>query len=130
MVDNGCEVCIIEHMTAITAPIIADAESWLKDAMPDMFVDGISSVWRTKLHDDFSATYAHLEDEDEAPVMVTKTLADHVKALELLIQQVTDKKLHVGGIKNPVDLTDMCNWDVEVTDAYFQLVVIGEVIYG
>jgi hypothetical protein len=117
-------------MTAITAPIFENAEEFIKGEIKDLQVDGVSSVWKTKVHPDFSVTYAHEEDEGEEPVEITKTLADHVTALEKMVQLITNKELFVGGVRNPIDLTDPCNWDVEVVDAYFQLVALGEVIYS
>lgn len=115
-------------MTQIIAPIFTDAEAWLKDALPDMYVDGISSVYRTKLDKEtFTGIYA---DEEEDGVRKEITLEAHVKGLEKLVQLVSEKKLFVGGVRNPIELTDMCNWDAEVVDAYFQLLYHGEVIYG
>jgi hypothetical protein len=115
-------------MTVIVAPIFEDAEAWLKDALPDMYVDGISPVYRTKLDKEtFTGIYA---DEEEDGVRKEITLEHHVEGLKKLVELVANKKLFVGGVRNPMDLVDMCNWDVEVVDAYFQLLYHGEVIYG
>jgi hypothetical protein len=50
--------------------------------------------------------------------------------LQELVNLIANKKLFVGCIQNPMDLTDVSNWDAEVVDAYFQLLYHGEVIYG
>lgn len=56
-------------------------------------------------------------------------LADHVRALQRLFGMV-GRTLFVGGVKSPHELLDLCQWDTEVTDAYQQLVVYDEVLYG
>lgn len=114
-------------MTTINAPIFTDAEAWIKENRPDMFVDGLAAVYPTTKFgpDGFTAYYDEEEDRTEL-----KTLADHVEALQKLVNLVSEGKLWVGGIKNPFELADPCNWDVEVVDAYFQLLFHGEVIYG
>jgi hypothetical protein len=73
-------------MTAITAPIFTDAEIWLKENLPDMYVDGISAVYRTKLDKEtFTGIYA---DEEEDDAEKTVTLDDHVEGLKNCLSDV------------------------------------------
>jgi hypothetical protein len=116
-------------MTQITATIFPNAEEWLKENLRDFAVDGIAAVYpypTYKFNADFGRTYFD-EEEDK---LKYATLNDHVAALKLLCELVDQKKLFVGGVTNAQELTDGCNWDVEVVDAYFQLIYHGEVIYG
>lgn len=114
-------------MTQITAPIFSDAEAFLKDLLPDMYTDNIAAVYPDgKLTEDFGRSYFDEEEEESKFV----TFEGHVEALKELVRLVSEKKLFVGGIKNPTDLAEDVNWDAEVVDAYFQLCYHGEVIYG
>lgn len=114
-------------MTQIVAPIFTDAEAWLKENLSDMFVDTVSAVYpQSGFNEEMGRTYW---DEEEGLVK-SVTFEEHVKGLEKLVQLISEKKLFVGGVTNPIDLTDPCNWDVEVVDAYFQILYHGEVIYG
>lgn len=114
-------------MTAITATIIPNAEAFLVENLRDFGVDGIATVYPDKpFTEDFGRSY-HDEEENESKFV---SFEDHVKALGQLAQLITEQKLSVGCIANPVDLAEPCNWDVEVVDAYFQLCYHGEVIYG
>ena len=113
-----------KHPIAIT--VFHDAVAWLQDNFPDFTWDSVCCVFPVRTKKDLSEVeYTDTETGEN----FVKHLEDHIKALELLCNQV-GQTLFVGGLRSPVDLTDACNWDAEVTDAYFQLVVYGEVIYG
>lgn len=115
-------------MSKITITIFEDAEAWLKENSKYMHVDNVSSVRRASPYDPDGITkYSDMEDDDTG----TKgfSVAQHVAALQMLCEKI-GRTLFVGCIKNPYDLTDFANWDVEVTDAFWQLVYHGEVIYG
>lgn len=114
-------------MTQIIAPIFEDAEAWIKENRPDMYVDGVAVVYPVSKFRPDSVTSYRDEEENSQKAL---TMADHVRGLKQLVDLISNKKLFVGGITNPMDLTDGCNWDVEVVDAYYQLVYHGEVIYG
>lgn len=117
----------MENKTQIFAPIFEDAEGFLKENLKDFFVDGVSAVYPvSKFDDNFSRTYFDEEEEKE----LTFDFKRHVDALILLVKMVNAKQLFVGGITSAIDLTEPCNWDIEVVDAYFQLIYHGEVIYG
>jgi hypothetical protein len=117
----------INTMTQISAVIIPNAEGFIKENLADFAVDGISAVYpHSKLTDQFGRTYF---DEEEGKAKFVN-FESHVTSLEKLVELISDKKLFVGGITNPVDLADPCNWDAEVVDAYFQILYHGEVIYG
>lgn len=60
---------------------------------------------------------------------INEDLAAHVKALQLPCDTI-GRTLFVGGVNNPLKLADPGHWDVEVADAYLQLAMLGEVIYG
>jgi len=114
-------------MTKIEVTVFINAEQWLIKCVNDMGIDSVSAVHRlTEFKADGGAMY---EDTEES---TTKRidLITHVKALRNLCQLVEDRKLFVGGITCAQELTDLCNWDVEVVDAFYQLAYHGEVIYG
>ena len=114
-------------MTQIKSNIFPDVEAFLKENLRDFFVDNVAAVYPVSdLTDDLVATY---EDEEENE---TKTVdsAGHVAGLRKLCELVDKQELFVGGVRAAIDLVDPCNWDVEVVDAYFQLLYHGEVIYG
>jgi len=87
---------------------------------------------------DFKPGKAMRYEDREEGTTKTCSWADHVKALELLVDWIgrdhpdRDKGhgLYVGGIKHPGELLDAGNWDVEVVDAFWQLVYRQDVIYG
>lgn len=112
-------------MTAIKCEIFPNAEQWLKENMEDLEVDSVCAIQRKESYDPAGTEYRDYEEGTK------KTLdeKDHVKALQLLCDQI-GKTLHVGGITSPLQLEDTGNWDVEVVDAFFQLIYHGEVIYG
>ena len=113
-------------MTTITAILFENAESWLKENVPDMEADGVSAIRPVTA---FNAEGTTRYKDSEEGTSKDCTMADHVQALKLLCDSV-GKTLFVGGIKSPIDLVDPCNWDSEVYDAFFQYVMLGEVIYG
>ena len=114
-------------MTTIKATIFNDAESFLTENITKFHVDNVSSVFPVK-GDLQEGSVVYIDDYEETKK--TKNMTDHVKALRKLVKLIDDKKLFVGGITSSSELTDPCNWDVEVADAFFQLVYHGEVIYG
>lgn len=116
-------------MTQIKAVIFENAEEWLKEQLSGGYIatDRIAAVYPVKgVDENFGVTYYDSEEGVEKYVPFEK----HVEALVKLVDLVSNKKLFVGGITNPIDLTDTGNWDVEVSDAFFQLCFHGEVIYG
>lgn len=116
------------NKTQITAVIFTDAEYWLTENLSDLVADSVCSIYKTVGFDkDFTCTYA---DEEENNAEKVATLTDHVKALQTLCELIDGKKLFVGCLKNAQELTDPCNWDAEVVDAFRQLIYHGEVIYG
>lgn len=110
----------------IIATIFPDAEAFLIENLPDFCVDGVSAVYPIEKWN-WAGTRFIDDYEDTSKIIDLPKLAE---ALDTLVQQVSGKKLFVGGITNPVDLTDPCNWDVEVVDAFYQIAYYGEVIYG
>lgn len=111
----------------ITAVLFDDAEAWLRENVNDLSMDSIQAVHpRQTINLDGLTKY---RDSEENTTKLC-SLDDHIKGLRLLCEQIGNKKLFVGGLKNPADLLDAGNWDVEVADAFFQLVYHGEVIYG
>lgn len=113
-------------MTAISIKVFDNAEVWLTKHLPDMNVDSVACVRRvSKFNPNGNTTYRDYEDD----IAVERDMKAHVKALQTLCETV-GVSLFVGGVKSPRDLLDAGNWDVEVVDAYFQLVMHGEVIYG
>ena len=118
--------------------VFEGADEWLRENGADLTSD---TVCACRPHEDESwkpgesMRYRDLEEDTEKVC----SWADHVKALELLADQIgrrfigKDGKecgLFVGGIKHPSELLDPRCWDAEVTDAFWQLVYRGEVIYG
>lgn len=113
-------------MTAITATIIPEAETWLRENMPDLTGDTVCAVRPIgAIRSNGSVLY---EDIEEGTRKVC-AFSDHVAALQLLAAQI-GKTLFVGSLTSPTQLEDPCNWDVEVVDAFWQLVYHKEVIYG
>lgn len=112
-------------MTAITTVLFPDAEAWLKENMENMPQDNVCSIGHNKLKLDGKTHFFDGEDESDKSL----EMSDFVKALQLLCDQI-GKTLFVGCLTNPHDLLDLCNWDPEVTDAFYQLAYHGEVIYG
>src|SRR5688500_17074993 len=114
-------------MTQINITVFPNAEAWLKENLEYMATDNIAAVYPTNVDaDKIEATYFDEEEGLEKSVGKER----HVEMLAELVRLISEEKLFVGGIKNPMDLTDTGNWDVEVADAYFQLLYHGEVIYG
>lgn len=101
-------------------------EEFLKENLQDFFVDGVSAIQRRTAWFTNGARFVDVEEDTEK----TLGLEDFVRATELLVQEIANKKLFVGNITNPYDLQDAGNWDVEVVDALFQLAYHGKVIYG
>ena len=117
---------------AIQVVVFPDPERWLRENGPALTGDNICAV-RPKgpFNPDGLTTYVDTSDERPNLDISEKkcTLADHVTALQKLCEQVA-VTLFVGGVKSPLELCDPGNWDVEVVDAYWQLLFYGEVIYG
>lgn len=124
-----------EPNAAITAVIFADPLAWLheeRDALLAVNYDGASSmvVEEGLRDDDFEkAVVCSLGDAEEG-IDKAVTADDLISALRTLCELVDAGKLHVGGVRSARDLTDACNWDAEVVDAFWQIVYHGEVIYG
>lgn len=122
--------------TAITVPILDDAEKWLRENFHDLTTDRVCTILPDhKVDLDGKSRWTDSEDGSEKFL----DMNDYVKGLTLLFNQIgrkwvdgkgNQRGLFVGGITNPADLLDPCNWDAEVTDAFFQLCYYGEVIYG
>lgn len=112
--------------TPITLTIFPDAETWLITNADDLATDRVAAVYPTSSFHPRGLT--HYRDQ-ETGKKYRCNMEAHVKALQLLCEQI-GRTLFVGGIKSPYDLTDPGSWDVEVVDAYFQLVCLGEVVYG
>ena len=122
--------------TPIVVPILDDAEKWLRENFHDLTTDSVCTILPDhKVDLDGWTRWTDSEEDSEK----TLKMEDYVKGLTLLFNQIgrkwVDEKgnqhgLFVGGITNPADLLDPCNWDAEVTDAFFQLCYHGEVIYG
>lgn len=122
--------------TTITIPVLDDAEKWIRDNFHDLMTDTVCSVLPDhKVDLDGGTRWTDSEEDSDK----TLYMADYVKGLNFLFNQIGrkwkdekghDRGLFVGGITNPHDLLDPCNWDAEVVDAYFQLCYHGEVIYG
>jgi hypothetical protein len=110
----------------ITLTVFEDPAAWLRQHVPDMRVDSVAGVQRiSKFDPDGLTAYEDFEEQTKKDC----DLAAHVWALQLLCEQV-GRTLFVGGIKSPLELLDPGNWDVEVVDAYYQLVYYGKVLYG
>jgi len=115
-------------MTEIKAVVFPDAESWLRENFWDMVTDTMCLVCIKVIDKEgFKVEYRDLEEPDDEPVI--RDMNDHVVALQKLADQI-GKTLFVGGIKSPTELLDPGNWDAEVVDAYRQLVLYDEVVYG
>lgn len=116
-------------MTAITATIISNAEEWIKTEVPDMCVDGVSCVYPVTnfcANLDGSTTFVDSYEGTKKNIPFER----YIEALKMLATEIDNKKLFVGSLNFGAELADSCNWDVEVVDAYFQLIYHGEVIYG
>lgn len=130
--------------TPITLTIFDNAEEWLRINLPDMSTDRVACVRpvaRARFNPDGLTEYEDVEDtsddrvneEDEdgnryGTLRKSCDMAAHVQALRLLCAQIG--RTLVGGLKSPFELVDPGNWDAEVVDAYYQLVMLGEVVYG
>lgn len=127
---------------SITTTVIPDAVAWLRENLADYSLDGVSAIR--------PAAPKNLPETPRIPEQITAMLdsggtvlyydreegrwfrADlsaHVTALQKLCDQI-GQTLFVGGLKSPAEVAEPGNWDVEVWDAFFQLVTHGEVIYG
>jgi hypothetical protein len=123
--------------TPIAVMIFEDAETWLRENVEYMWVDSVCAVYpKEDINLDGETEMVDVEetdgeDENGEPKPLSKKvkMEDWVRGLQQLCEQV-GKTLWVGCLRGPYQLTDFGNWDVEVTDAYFQLVFRGEVIYG
>lgn len=118
---------------AISAVIFSDPYKWLKDEAEYIcHLDGISSMDVSGDPDMDAAVAVTVFDEcDESQTAGKGATPDElVDALRKMCELIDGKKLFVGGLTSSHELTDTGNWDVEVTDAYWQIVYHGEVIYG
>lgn len=111
--------------TIISATIFSDAEKWITENIKDVYVDNVSAVYPVAK---FNPEGTKIKDIEEGTSKICK-MADYVDALRLLVEQI-GVTLFVGGLKSPVQLLDLGNWDAEVVDAFYQLVYRKEVIYG
>ena len=110
--------------------VFEDAERWLKDNLADLHVDNISTVYPLTEAKNLFRPNGFIEYEDKDSETTKRcTLQDHVNALQLLSEKV-GKTLFVGGITSPLALQDAGNWDIEVADAFYQIVMLREVVYG
>jgi hypothetical protein len=115
-----------QAFSPITLTVFADPEAWLRQHVPDIHVDYVAGVQRiSKFDPDGLTRYQDCEEKTEKDC----DLVAHVWALQLLCEQV-GRTLFVGGVTSPLELLDPGNWDVEVVDAYYQLVYYGKVLYG
>ncbi len=114
-------------MSKISVEIFPDAEKWLKENLGDLTIDNVACVVPNKPLNKQGFYPEYIDNEENKTKAAT--MADHVKALQLLCEQI-GVKLFVGGLKSPLQLLDAGNWDAEVADAFFQFVMLGEVIYG
>jgi hypothetical protein len=118
----------------IVMTIFPDPEAWLREHLRYLESDGVCCVYPIRRDADGVPTrYIDEEYDDENESHPDKErdrdMADHIRALQLLCEQI-GRTLFVGGLKSPFDLLDAGNWDAEVVDAYWQLVYRREVIYG
>lgn len=112
---------------AISVVVFEDPEAWLREHLPDMTIDSVACVYPIEpFNPNYKTTYEDCEENKKSE----HNMNDHIEALKLLVNNIASKKLFVGGIKNPLDLVDPCNWDVEVVDAYYQLVMYKKILYG
>lgn len=111
----------------VTVTIFPDADKWLRENLADMTFDNVAAVVPTDSPLNLGGDNEYKDHEDGTTKMCSWD--DHLKALDLLAQKI-GKTLFVGGLKSPTELADAGNWDVEVVDAFYQLVYRQEVIYG
>lgn len=110
----------------IVAVLFKDPQAFILHEVADMEVDNFCAVHpRGRMTEDGRVYF----DEEES-VSKHCSMDEHVEALRKMVQLIDNQELFVGGIKCSLELTDPCNWDVEVFDAFNQLVYHGEVIYG
>jgi len=112
--------------TEIKATIFKDAETWITENMPYLVADNVCSISRTV----FSPLGLTKYKDYETGEVKMLSMQDHVNGLRLLCEEIDNKKLFVGGLKNAIELIDAGNWDAEVVDAYRQMCFYGKVIYG
>lgn len=113
-------------ITTIAVTVFPNAEEWLRTNVPDFNGDRVCAVRPTSPFNPNGLTsYEDIEEDTSREC----TFEDHVMALQKLCEMV-GFNLFVGGIKSPLELVDPGNWDVEVVDAFWQLVYRGDVIYG
>lgn len=123
---------VVDGKSQIVLPVFEDAEAFLRAEMDNLLatleMDHVGTIkpQNMAVNLDRFTTYEDREDGSTKDC----NLQDHIEALDLLCEKIGNKKLFVGGIKSPLELTDTCNWDVEVVDAYFQLVFFKEIVYG
>lgn len=120
----------------IRLTVFPDPVQWLVENIDDFCWDRVSSVYPIDIivegGGELKPTkFVDRDGETGEQIPIPKTIGqdEMVKALKLLTEQI-GRTLFVGCIKNPFELTDPCNWDAEVVDAYWQLCYYGEVIYG
>lgn len=111
----------------ISVTVFEDADKWLRDNLGDMTWDSVAAVVPTDSPLNLGGENEYEDREDGTKKMCSWD--DHLKALDLLAQKI-GKTLFFGVLKSPTELADPCNWDVEVVDAFYQLVYRQDVIYG
>lgn len=117
---------------AITITVFENAEEWLRENVRYLSSDSVACVRPvTRVNLNGKTMYEDVSGEMPKDLVSPRacTLADHIRALRQLASEV-GRTLFVGGIKHPLALQDAGNWDVEVTDAFWQFVMHKKVIYG
>lgn len=112
-------------MNEIILTVFKNPKEWILKNVPDMTSDRFCCVRPISKLTEKGASYEDIEEN----IKKFCSMEDHIIALQLLVEKV-GRTLFVGCVENPMDLIDPCNWDIEVTDAYWQLVFYKDVIYG
>lgn len=126
--------------------LFPDPKKWLEDNLGDIATncDSVSCVLcesrKVDKHNQIVSVTIKDYEENLSQVVNIDRLIDGLKLLMGHIYRgILDKngqnqyphsRLYVSGWRCVVDMVDPCNWDVESSDAFFQLCMYSEVRYG
>lgn len=111
----------------ISVVVFDDPVGWLKEHNDDLFADSVCVISRAPAEPAGECRYDYTDNE--AGITVTADLYDHVSALTMLCEKF-NTSFFPGGLNCVEHLLDPAHWDAEIVDAFRQLLVHGDIIYG
>lgn len=127
----------------ITAVIFKDPVQFILDNIKYYSLDNIAVCYpmEIKVQAENREVFVKTFDAEEH-TRKSHDMADCVRALRQFVEHINqgqwDKvtgennknRIYIGHVPNPISLNSIDIWDIEVWDAFFQLLHNGEILYG